>query len=323
MLALRILSLAATLLPALLAQPAAAQYPDRIIKLIVPQAPGSATDSLARIVAAELQPQIGQSIVVENRPGGALTIGLDLVAKSPPDGYTLGMGPVGALAITRHLVKKLPYDIERDFTPIVQVTRGQLLLAVSPKLQVKSVQELIALAKSKPGDLVNSSSSNGSPGHVGGELFKYMTGTDIRHVPYRGGAMAITDVISGQVPIIFESLASIAPFAKSGEVRALGVSGTQRSAGFDNVPTIAEAGVPGYEAITWNGIIGPAGMPKAVVEFINGAVNRALATPSFKARFAGGGDEAAGGTPEDFAETIRRDSVKWAEVIKRSGARLD
>lgn len=324
MLALRTLLIAAVATALALAPlPAAAQYPDRIIKLIVPQAPGSATDSLARVIAAELQPQIGQSIVVENRPGGALTIGLDLVAKSPADGYTLGMGPVGALAITRHLVKKLPYDIERDFTPIVQVTRGQLLLAVSPKLGVATVKELIALAKSKPGDLVNSSSSNGSPGHVGGELFKYMSGTDIRHVPYRGGAMAITDVISGQVPIIFESLASIAPFAKSGEVRALGVSGIRRSRGFDDVPTIAEAGVPGYEANTWNGIIGPAGMPTAIVVFINGAVNRALATPSFQARFAAGGDEPAGGTPEDFAATIAKDQAKWADVIKQMGTKLD
>ena len=180
------------------AWPASAQtFPDRIIRLIVPQAPGSATDSLARIVGAELGPQLGQTIVVENRPGGALTIGLDIVAKSPPDGYTIGMGPVGALAITRHLVKKLPYDIERDFQPIAQVTRGHLLLAVSPKLPVKSVQELIALAKAKPGKLVNVSSSNGSPGHVGGELFKYMTGTQIVHVPYRGGATAITDLIVG------------------------------------------------------------------------------------------------------------------------------
>src|SRR5262249_13411304 len=148
----------------------------------------------------------GQSIVVENRPGGALTIGLDLVAKSPPDGYTLGMGPIGALAITRHLVKKLPYDIERDFQPIVLVSRGHLLLAVSPKLKINSVEGLVALAKSQPGKLVNVSSSNGSPGHVGGELFKFMTGTDIVHVPYRGGAMAISDVISGQVHMTFESL---------------------------------------------------------------------------------------------------------------------
>jgi tripartite-type tricarboxylate transporter receptor subunit TctC len=304
-------------------KPASAAYPDRIIKLIVPQAPGSSTDSLARIVGAELGNQLGQTVVIENRPGGALTIGLDLVAKSPPDGYTIGMGPVGALAITRHLVKKLPYDIERDFQPIIQITRGQLMLAVAPKMGINSVAELIALAKSKPGTLVNVSSSNGSPGHVGGELFKYMTGTEILHVPYRGGAMAITDVISGQVHMIFESLPSITPFAKSGEVRALAVSGAKRSPVFPDLPTLTEAGVPGYEATTWNGLIGPAGLSKEIVATLNTAVNRALVTKNFKDRFGVIGDEAAGGTPEDFAATIAKDSAKWADVIKRAGTKLD
>lgn len=298
-------------------------FPDKVIKLIVPQAPGSATDSLARIVGAELGPQLGQTIVVENRPGGALTIGLDIVAKSPPDGYTLGMGPVGALAITRHLVKKLPYDIERDFQPIAQVTRGHLLLAVTPKLPVKSVQELIALAKAKPGELVNVSSSNGSPGHVGGELFKSMTGTQIVHVPYRGGSTAITDLMSGQVQLMFESLSSIAPFAKSGEVRALAVSGSKRSPAFPDLPTIAEAGVPGYDAPTWSGVIGPAGIPRPIVDKLNDAINKAISTESFKQRFASIGDEPAGGSPEDFARTIASESAKWLDVIKRSGAKLD
>src|SRR5665213_787180 len=169
----------------------AAEYPDHPIRFIVPQAAGSATDNAARLLGAVLTQELGQQIVVDDRPGGALTIGLDLVAKSPPDGYTIGMGPIGALAITRHMVAKLPYDIERDFQPIVLVARGHLLLAVSPMLPVKSVAELIAYAKANPGKLTNASSSNGSPGHVGGEMFKYMTGTQIVHVPYRGGAAAI------------------------------------------------------------------------------------------------------------------------------------
>src|SRR5262245_63189954 len=203
--------------------PAAAEYPDRLIRLIVPQAPGSATDVLARVLAAELEPQVGQSIVVENRPGGALTTGLAFTAKSAPDGYTIAMGPIGALAITRHLVKKLPYDIERDFQPIALVTRGQMLLAVSPRLSVNSVKELIDYAKQNPGKLTNASSSNGSPGHVGAELFKYMTGTEIVHVPYRGGSLAINDLIAGHVDLMFESLQSIAPFGHDGKVRALAV----------------------------------------------------------------------------------------------------
>jgi tripartite-type tricarboxylate transporter receptor subunit TctC len=301
----------------------AGDYPDRPVRLIVPQAAGSATDTVARLLAAELGPQLGTQVVVEDHPGGALTIGLDMVAKSAPDGYTIGMGPVGALAITRHMVAKLPYDIERDFQPIALVTRGHLLLAVSPSLPVHSVKELIDYAKKNPGKLMNASSSNGSPGHVGGELFKTMTGTDIVHVPYKGGAMAINDLIAGHVQVMWESLNSIAPFARSGKVQALAVSGPHRSPGFPDLPTIAEAGVPGYDASTWSGVIGPARMPRPVVDKLNEAINRAIATPSFKARFGQIGDEPAGGTPEEFAETIRRDSAKWADVIKRSGAKID
>ncbi len=306
-----------------LAAGAAAEYPERPVRFIVPQAAGSATDTVARILAPELSKNLGQQIVVENRPGGALTIGIDLVAKSAPDGYTIGMGPVGAMAITRHMVSKLPYDIERDLQPIALVTRGHLLLAVSPSLPVNSVQDLIDYAKKNPGKLTNASSSNGSPGHVGGELFKLMTGTDIVHVPYKGGAMAINDLIAGHVQLMFESLNSIAPYAKSGKVRALAVSGPRRSPGFPDLPTIAEAGVAGYEATTWSGVIAPARVPRTIVDRLNSAVNNAIASPLFKARFGEIGDEPAGGTPEDFAETIRKDSAKWADVVKRSGAKID
>src|SRR4249920_1195577 len=186
----------AGLLLAFAAAGAAAQFPERPLRLIVPQAPGSATDTLARILAPEMARPLAQPVVVENRPGGALTIGIDAVAKAAPDGYTIGMGPIGALAITRHMVEKLPYDIERDLQPVALVARGHLLLAVSPTLPVKSVRELIDYARRNPGKLTNASSSNGSPGHVAGELFKYMTGTDIVHIPYKGGASAIGDLIS-------------------------------------------------------------------------------------------------------------------------------
>jgi len=237
---------------------ARAEYPDRPIRLIVPQAAGSATDNAARLLAAVLGPELGQSILVEDRPGGALTIGLDLVAKSPSDGYTLGMGPIGALAITRHMVNQLPYVIERDFQPIAVIARGQMLLAVSPQLPVNSVKELIAYAKAHPGKLTNASSSNGSPGHVGAELFKFMTGTNIVHVPYRGGALAIQDLMAGRVDVMFESLQSISQFAQAGKVRALAVSADHRSPAFPDLPTVAEAGVPGYAAATWTGVIAPA-----------------------------------------------------------------
>jgi len=300
----------------------AANYPDHPIHFIVPQAAGSATDTVARILAAELAKELGQSVIVDDRPGGALTVGLDIVAKSPPDGYTIGMGPIGALAITRHMVAKLPYDIERDFQPIALVARGHLLLAVSPTLPINSVQELVDYAKKNPGKLSNASSSSGSPGHVGGELFKFMTGTQIVHIPYRGGPPAITDLMAGRVDIMFESLQSIAPFARDGRVRALGVSGAKRSPAFPDLPTIGEA-VPGYLAPTWTGVIAPAGMPRPIVDRLNAAINKVLTTDAFKQKFAIIGDEPAGGTPEDFAQTIKTDSAKWADVIKRSGAKLD
>jgi tripartite-type tricarboxylate transporter receptor subunit TctC len=311
------------LIAATFATGAVAQYPDRPIRLVVPQAAGSATDTVARILGAELGKEIGQQIVVDNRPGGALTIGLDFTAKSAPDGYTLCMGPIGALAITRHMVAKLPYNIERDFQPIALVTRGHLLLAVSPTLPFKSVPEIVDYAKKNPGKLLNASSSNGSPGHVGGELFKFMTGTDIVHVPYRGGAPAINDLIAGRVHIMFESLNSIAPHARSGTVRALAVSGERRSPGFPDLPTVAEAGVPGYAAPTWSGVIAPAGIPKPVLDKLNAAINKAIKSQAFVERFASIGDEPAGGSPEDFVAIIARDSTKWSEVVKRAGVRLD
>ena len=305
------------------ASAATAEYPDRPIRLIVPQAAGSATDTVARILGAELANELGVQVIVDNRPGGALTLGLDLTAKAEPDGYTLAVGPIGALAITRHMVAKLPYDIERDFQPICLVVRGHLLLAVSPSAPFKTVPELIAYAKANPGKLSNASSSNGSPGHVGGELFKSMTGTEIVHVPYRGGAAAINDLIAGRVQLMFESLNSIAPHARSGTIQALAVSGAHRSRGFPDIPTIAEAGVPGYAAPTWTGVIAPAGVPRPIVDKLNAAINRAIVAPTFRARFDQIGDDPGGGTPEDFAEVIRKDSAKWADVIARSGARIN
>ena len=320
---MRRLCLALLLLAVALPVGARAEYPDRPIRFIVPQAAGSATDTVARIVAAELGPILGTTVAVDDRPGAALTLGLDLVAKSAPDGYTIGMGPIGALAITRHMVAKLPYDIERDFQPIALIVRGHLLLAVSPSLPVNSVAELIAYAKANPGKLLNASSSNGSPGHVGGELFKYMTGTEIVHVPYKGGAPAINDLIAGRVQLMFESLNSIAPFAHSGAVRALAVSGEHRSRAFPELPTIAEAGVPGYAAPTWAGVIAPAGVPRPIIDKLNAAINAAVHSPAILDWYAKIGDEPAGGTPEEFAALIASNSAKWGAVIRRAGIKFE
>ena len=245
------------------------------------------------------------------------------MAKAPPDGYTLGVGPIGGLAISPNMMSKLPYDILRDFQPISLFSRGHLLLAVSPKFNIRSVKELIDEAKKNAGKLTNASSATGSPGHVGGELFKYMTDTKIIHVPYRGGALAINDLIAGHVQLMFESLNSISPHAKSGEVRGLGVSGPRRSPAFPEMPTIAEAGVPGYDASTWSGMVGPAGMPRDIVMKINAAMDRVLKSPTFLQRFGSIGDEPGGGPPEVFGDIIRTDLAKWKDVVQRSGAKLE
>ncbi len=301
----------------------AQSYPSRPLRLIVPQAAGSASDTIARIVAIGLGQQLGQQVVVDNRPGGALTIGMDMIAKATPDGYTLGYAPVGALAISPNMVSKLPYDVLKDFQPIVQTASNQMLLAASLTAPFHTVRELIDYAKKNPGKLFNASSGNGTPGHVGFELFKFMTGTKITHVPYKGGAAGIADLISGQVQLMMEGLNSIAPHAKAGRVRAIAVTGAKRSAALPDVPTIAEAGVPGYEASTWNGIVAPVGVPKSIIAKLNAELNKALASPTLRQRFAAVGADPVGGTPAQFGELIRKEYVKWGEVIRRAGAKIE
>ena len=300
----------------------AADYPDHAIRFIVPQAPGSNTDLYARLLGAEMSKSLGQQLIIENRPGGAFVIGLDAIAKAPPDGYTIGVGLIGGMALTPHMVAKLPYDVLKDFEPVAMIGRGHLMLAVSPQLPVKSVQELIDYAKKNPGKLSAASSANGSPGHIGAELFKSLTGTQITHVPYRGGAAAINDLIAGRIDIMFEGLASMAPFVLDNRVRALGVSGPKRSPAFPDVPTIAEAGVPGYVAVTWLGIVAPAKTPRPIVDRLNRAVNDALKSPAMVERFKLIGEDAAPGTPEEYAAVIKADFVKWKEVIERAGIKL-
>jgi tripartite-type tricarboxylate transporter receptor subunit TctC len=302
----------------------AADYPARPIRMIVPQAPGSASDNVARLLAGALTQQLGQQVVVDNRPGGALMIGMEMTARAIPDGYTIGYGPVGALAISPNIVRgTVTLDVQKDLQPISQTTTGHMLLAASPTTPFKSVREVIDYAKQNPGKLSNASSGNGTPGHVGFELFKHMTGTNIVHVPYKGGAAGITDLISGQVQLMMESLNSITPFAKSGRVRGLAVSGGARSPALPELPTIAEAGVPGYEATTWTGIVAPIGVPKPIIAKLNAEINKAIATPSLKEKFTQIGSDSAGGTPEQFGALIRKESAKWGEVVKRSGAKVD
>ena len=303
--------------------PASAQYPDKPIRFIVPQAAGSNTDLYSRLIAAEMSKTLGQQIVIENKPGAAFTVGLDAIAKAPPDGYTIGMGLIGGLAIAPHMVAKLPYDIEKDFQPVAQVSRAYMILAVSPKSQLNSVKDIITYAKANPGKLSNASSATGSPGHVGAELFKYMADVKITHVPYRGGAGAVNDLIAGHVDMMLEGLQSMAPHVREGRVKGVGVSGTARSPAFPDIPTLAEAGVPGYEATTWLGVVAPAKTPRDIVDKLNKAVNDALKSPPVVAQFKLTGDEAVGGTPEDYARLIKSDNAKWKDVVARSGARLE
>src|SRR5687768_17238864 len=306
------------------AAPGQAQtYPARPIRMIVPQAPGSASDTVARLLAAELAQQLRQQVVVDNRPGGALMIGMEMTARATPDGYTIGYGPVGALAISPNIVRNVAVNVQRDLQPVAQTTTGSMLLAASPATPFKSVRDVIDFARQNPGRLSNASSGNGTPGHVGFELLKVMTTTNIVHIPYKGGAAGITDLISGQVQLMMESLNSITPHAKAGRVRGLAVTGASRSAALPELPTIAEAGIPGYEATTWTGIVAPVGVPKPIVETLNAEINKATATQSLREKLAAIGSEAAAGTPEQFGELIRRESAKWADVVKRSGAKVD
>lgn len=302
---------------------AAADFPLRPIRLIVPQAAGSASDNVARLVAAELVRQMNQQVVIDNRPGGALMIGMELVAHAPPDGYTIGYGPIGALAIGPNMVKGLTFSVLKDLQPLAQTTTGSMLLAASPASPFKSVRDVIDYAKQNPDKLSNASSGNGTPGHVGFELFKYMTGTRIVHIPYKGGAAGIIDLIAGQVQLMMESSNSMTPHVKSGKVRGLAVSSPTRSPAFPDLPTVAEAGVPGYDATTWTGIVAPAGLPKALVVRLNREINTALQTPALKEKLLAIGSEPTTSTPEQFAAFIRKENAKWADVIKRSGAKVD
>ena len=307
----------------LLAAPAAAEYPDRPLRLILSSAPGASSDVVSRILAAELVKQMGQQIIIDNRPGAVQTIGTAMIVRANPDGYTLGYANVVTLAINKALLARLPYDPDKDLALVGQFLSTYNLLAVANSLPVKSVKELIDYARLNPGRLLNCSSGNGTTGHLGGELFKIMTGTQFAHVPYKGSAQCLTDLASGQIQLIFDNLTSIAPHAKAGRVRGLGVSSLRRSLIFPDIPTIAEAGVPGYETNSWGGMVVPARTPRAIVLKLNAEINRALQSPDLRERYAAIEAEPAGGTPEQFAAFVKTEAVKWADVVKKSGAKIE
>jgi tripartite-type tricarboxylate transporter receptor subunit TctC len=305
---------------ALPAAAGAADWPTKPVRLIVPLTAGGPTDILARIIGAPLGAALGQQVIVDNRPGAGGNIGADLAAKSPPDGYTLFMGTSGPLSINSTLYPKLPYDPIRDFAPVILAASAPFVIIVHPSVKAGTVKELIALAKAKPGSL-NYGSVPGSASHLSTELFKMTAGIDLVHIPYKGAAPATTDVMAGQIQLSFASTPGSIPVVKSGKVRALAVTSAKRIAKLPDVPTVAEAALPGYEASVWYGVVAPARTPREIVQRLNTEIARIVAEPAHREKMVAADFEPTTSTPAEFAAFIRSETVKWAKVVKASGAK--
>ena len=301
----------------------AEDYPSRPITLVVPYAAGGGLDVLARTLAPRLSERLGKPVVVEDRPGAGTVIGANSVAKAPPDGYTIMLGTSSAFAINVTLNKSLPYDPAKDFAPIVLTSNAPFLMLVNPDLPVKSVPDLINLAKEKPGQLSYGSAGPGSPQHLSMELFKMLTGTNLVHVPYRGDAPALTDLLAGHIQTQFAEPTPVLPLLKAGKVRALATSGKTRSAVMPDVPTLAEAGVPGYDAVIWLGLIAPKGTPPEIVARLNAEITKIVSRPDVQADWAKQGAVAMTTAPAAFERYLADDIVKWEHIVKLSGARPD
>ena len=316
--------LTAALIAAAAATLATAQpYPTKPIKFIVPFPPAGSTDLSARAVAGKLGERIGQPVIIENRPGAGGNIGTDVVAKSAPDGYTLIVGTVGTHGINPSLYSKMPYDHVKDFAPVILLSKTPNVLVVNPSLPVNSVADVIRLAKSKPNELTFASSGSGTSIHLSGELFKTMAGVQMTHIPYKGAAPAVIDLISGQVNMAFDNLSASMQHIKAGKLKALATTGTQRPPNLPDLPTIAEAGLTGYDSTSWNAIFAPAGTPREVVDRLNREIRAILESPETRKFFTEQGAEAGGGTPAELAEFVRTETAKWQKVVKDSGAKVD
>jgi tripartite-type tricarboxylate transporter receptor subunit TctC len=315
-------AVAALLLLAAAHGASAQAWPAKPVKLVVPFPAGGPTDVLSRAMADKLGIALGQPVVIENKPGAGGAIGADFVAKSAPDGYTLVMATTSTHSIGPYLAK-LPYDPQKDFTPIVWVGNATNILVVPPSLGVNSVQELIVLAKKDPGKLNYATSGVGTVVHLTTEYFASEAGVKLTHVPYKGVQLSIPDLLSGQVSMLFDNIMTAQSHIKSGKLKALAISSPKRSPLVPDVPTMSEAGLIGFESVTWFGVFGPAGTPKAVVERLNMEVNKVLADPAIRERFATLGFEPAGGTPAEFAAVVQRDAAKWSKVIKDANVRAE
>ncbi len=305
---------------ALLSGHAAAQnFPNKPVRMIVAFPPGGATDIVARIVSQKLSEMWGQQVFVDNRGGAAGTIGTDLMAKSPPDGYNLFMATMGNLTANTVLYHNLPFDVERDLAPVTLVVKVHFVMVAYPSFPPKTVQELIALAKAKPGEINYASSGAGGAPHLGGELFKSMAGVNLTHVPYKGSGPSFADLLGGQVSLTIDSLAQALPYIKSGRLRALAVTGAKRAPMLPDVPTVAESGVPGYELTNWFGLVTRAGTPREIIHRVNADVVKVLQMPDVRERFLGMALDPVGDTPEQFGAYIKSETAKWAKVIKEAG----
>jgi tripartite-type tricarboxylate transporter receptor subunit TctC len=300
-----------------------AGYPVRPIRFIAPNLPGGPSDILARIIGQKLSESMGQPVIIENRAGASGIIGTEAAAKSPPDGYTLVTGNNATFGANVSLFKNLPYDPVKDFSPIVLVATQPNILVVHPSLPVKSVKELVAFARARPGQLNYAGTGMGAAANMSAELFKSMTGTKMVGISYKSAAPALTDLIAGQTQLMFATSLSVVPHIHAKRVRALGVTTAKRTRAMPELPTIAEAGVPGFEASTWHGVFVPAGTPAAIVTRLNAEINRMLQLADMRERLEALGAEIVGGTPKEFADHIQREIPKWAKVIKESGARAE
>lgn len=304
--------------------PALAQsFPSRPIRLIVPFPPGGATDAFARIVQLRWSEALGQNIVIENRAGAGGMIGAEQVAKAPNDGYTLLIGNIATLAMNVGVYSKMPYDPARDFTPVLRTVDVNYALVIHPSVPAKTLPELIAHAKSNPGKLSYGSAGSGSAPHLATELLKQRAGIDLLHVPYKGGGPMVADLLGGQIQVGIGDQANLMPQVKAGKLRVLAVGSARRSPNFPDVPTIAEADLPGYEAGAWQGLAAPAGLPPEVTRRLNETLARVMELPEVKERLTGAGMEPVGGSPDDFARFIRAEIAKWVKVAKDVGARAD
>jgi len=317
-----LLLVVASIAPAMAEAQSPAQYPARPVRIVVPQSPGASTDTTARLIAQKLTGALGQTVLVDNRPGAGSVIGTEVVAKATPDGHTL-LVVASSITLNPILHKNLTWDPVRDFAPITQLSSFPNILIVHPAVPAKTVKELIALAKAKPGALNYGSAGTATGTHLSAELFKHMTGTDMVHVPYKGGGAAIPALMGGQVQLMFGTTVSALPHVRAGKLRALAVTSPKRSPSAPDVPTIAESGVPGYDHTPWNGFLAPAQTPRAIIARLNEETARILHSPDTKAVFMNEGAEPVGNKPEEFGAIIKSEIAKWGKVIQAAGIRAD